>query len=86
LLIYLNFVANFSQVIVDSLVLTGTNPALMIVRDLILKGRITGEQAVQAVSFLAGNVKTPTKELITSFIVSSLTILCSPPTMELVTK
>ena len=54
----------------------------MIIRDLILKGRITGEQAVQAVSFLAGNVKTPTKELLTSFIVSSFPIMCSAPINE----
>lgn len=54
----------------DALVLSGTNPSLMVIRDLIIKGHLRGEQAVQAVSMLAGTVETPTKELLSSFIVS----------------
>nr|QJE49262.1 vitellogenin [Diaphanosoma celebensis] len=57
-----------NQIVLDALVLSGTNPALMVVRDLILKGRVSGEQAVQAVALLTGTVETPTKELLTSFL------------------
>ena len=52
--------------------LTGTNPSLMIVREWILQGKITGEWAVQAMSALVPTIETPTKELLTSFIVSEL--------------
>lgn len=65
----------------EALVLTGTNPALMIIRDMILKGRISGERAVQTVSFLVGTVETPTKELITSFIVSDPLRVIDPSRM-----
>ena len=41
----------------------------MILRDLIVKGKISGEQAVQAISFLPGTLETPTKELLSSFFV-----------------
>ena len=58
-----------SQVVLDAVILSGTNPALMVVRDLILSRRVAGEQAVQAVSVLVGTVETPTKELLASFIV-----------------
>jgi len=57
-----------NQVTVDALVLSGTNPSLMIVRDMILKGRISGEQAVQVMSLFVGAIETPTKELLSSFI------------------
>ena len=66
-----------SQVTVDALVLSGTNPSLMIVRDMILKGRISGEQAVQVMSLFVGAIETPTKELLSSFIVSYLFLLKS---------
>ncbi|EFX76382.1 hypothetical protein DAPPUDRAFT_213992 [Daphnia pulex] len=56
------------QVILDALMLSGTNPSLMIVRDWILKGRLQGEQAVQAISMLPATVKTPTKQLLINLI------------------
>lgn len=49
--------------------LTSTNPSLMIVRDWILKGRISGEWAVQTVASLPASVATPTKELLSSWMV-----------------
>ncbi|KAI9565713.1 vitellogenin fused with superoxide dismutase [Daphnia sinensis] len=55
-----------NQIVVDALMLTGTNPSLMLVREYILKGKIAGEQAVQAISALVPVVQTPTKELLTS--------------------
>lgn len=55
--------------ILDALMLSGTNPSLMIVRDWILKGRLQGEQAVQAMAMLPATVKTPTKQLLTNLIV-----------------
>ena len=55
--------------ILDALVIAGTNPSLMVIRDWILKGRIQGEQAVQAITMLPATVKTPTKELLSHLIV-----------------
>ena len=52
------------QILVDALVLSGTNPSIMIVRNLMLNRQLTGEQAVQAASALPATVKTPTKELL----------------------
>ena len=60
----------FSQVMIDALVLSGTNPAFLILRDLITKGKITGEQAANVVAFLPGTIETPTKELLSAFFVS----------------
>lgn len=62
---------------IDALVLSGTNPAFLILRDLITKGKITGEQAANVVAFLPGTIETPTKELLSAFFVSfhSLKIL-----------
>ena len=51
------------------MVLAGTNPSVMIVRDWILKGRLSGEQAIQAIAMLPAVVKTPTRELLTNLIV-----------------
>jgi len=56
------------QVMLDALMLCGTNPSLMIVRDWILKGRLQGEQAVQAIAMLPATVKTPTKQLLINLI------------------
>lgn len=53
----------------DALVLSGTNPAVMLVREWILKGRLQGEQAVQIVSMLPATIKTPTKEILSHLIV-----------------
>lgn len=61
-----------SQVILDALMLSGTNPSLMIVRDWILKGRLQGEQAVQAIAMLPATVKTPTKQLLINLIVTDI--------------
>lgn len=58
-----------SQIVVDALMLSGTNPSLMIVREWILQGKIAGEQAVQAISALVPTVETPTKELLASLMV-----------------
>lgn len=55
----------------DALVIAGTNPSVMIVREWILKGRLQGEQAVQAISMLPATLKTPTKELLANLIVIS---------------
>lgn len=52
--------------------LSGTNPSLMIVRDWILKGRLQGEQAVQAIAMLPATVKTPTKQLLINLIVTDI--------------
>ncbi len=52
--------------------LSGTNPSLMIVRDWILKGRLQGEQAVQAIAMLPATVKTPTKQLLINLIVTEI--------------
>ena len=51
--------------------LTGTNPSLMIVQEMILDGRIAGEMAVQAMSSLVPTIETPTKELLAKFMVRS---------------
>lgn len=57
--------------VIDALVNAGTNPALMIIRDWILNGRLHGEHAVRAISTLPGTVKTPTKELLSNLIVNA---------------
>lgn len=54
---------------VNVLALSGTNPSFMIIRDWILNGRLKGELAVQTIAMLSGTIKTPTKELLASFIV-----------------
>ena len=64
----ISFIFN-SQIVIDALVNAGTNPALMIVREWILKGHLQGEQAVYAMTMLPGTVKTPTKELLSNLIV-----------------
>ena len=56
--------------------LTGTNPSLMIVREWILQGKITGEWAVQAMSALVPTIETPTKELLASFMVRTIYFSC----------
>ena len=56
-----------NQIVIDAVVLAGTNPAFMVLRDLITKGKIVSEQAVQAISLLPGTIETPTKELLSSF-------------------
>jgi hypothetical protein len=61
-----------SQVILGAVMLSGTNPSLMIVRDWILKGRLQGEQAVQAIAMLPATVKTPTKQLLINLIVTDI--------------
>lgn len=59
-----------SQILVEALVMTGTNPSLMIVREWILNGHLQGEQAVSAVTMLPSSIKTPTKEILSKLIVS----------------
>lgn len=66
-----------SQILVDTLMLTGTNPSLMIVREWILQGKISGEWAVQAMSALVPTIETPTKELLASFMVNLIFMLHS---------
>ena len=56
---------------VNTLMLTGTNPSLMIVQEMILDGRIAGEMAVQAMGSLVPTIETPTKELLAKFMVRS---------------
>ena len=58
--------------------LTGTNPSLMIVREWILQGKISGEWAVQAMSALVPTIETPTKELLASFMVRAIYFSCFP--------
>ena len=53
----------------DALILTGTNPAVVILRDWILNERLSGEEAVAAISMLPATVKTPTKELLSVLMV-----------------
>lgn len=53
----------------DALVISGTNPSIMLVREWILKGHLEGEQAVQAISMLPATIKSPTKEILTHLIV-----------------
>jgi hypothetical protein len=52
------------------LILTGTNPAFLIVRDYITKGYFTVEQAAQAISALPATIETPTKEFFITFFVN----------------
>ena len=55
---------------VDALVLSGTNPCVVLVRDLILNGTLTGNGALQAVGVLAATVKTPTRQILETLTVS----------------
>ena len=59
-----------SQVLFDTLILTGTNPAFLIIRDYITKGYFTVEQAAQAISTFPATIETPTKEFFITFFVS----------------
>lgn len=61
-----------SQVLFDTLILTGTNPAFLIVRDYITKGYFTIEQAAQAISSFPATIETPTKEFFIAFLVNSI--------------
>lgn len=61
----------YSQILADSLIFAGTNPALNVVKEYILKGKISGEWAVQAISQIPSSVETPTKELFQTFYVRS---------------
>jgi len=56
---------------VDCLVQSGTNPAVMLVKELVETQQITGVKALAAVAALGYHVKTPTKELLHELIVSS---------------
>lgn len=58
------------QILVDTLVYCGTSPAFNLLREYILKQRITGELAVRAISHLPGTIEAPTVELLDSFFVS----------------
>ena len=51
--------------------LAGTNPAVMMLRSMILQGRVSGEQAAQLMSVLPGTIQTPTDELLANLFVSS---------------
>merc|ERR1740128_1387138 len=55
--------STINQVLLDTAVLAGSNPAVMVVREMILKGRISGEQAVSAVASMITTIETPTKDL-----------------------
>merc|ERR1740128_917044 len=56
-----------NQILVDVLSMSGTNPSMMLIRDMILKGRIVGEQAVNAIASRVASMETPTKEMLKSF-------------------
>jgi len=62
-----NYYSTKNQVLFDTLILTGTNPAFLIVRDYITKGYFTVEQAAQAISALPATIETPTKEFFITF-------------------
>lgn len=55
-------------ILLDSLVMSGTHPAIMFVKDLIQKGELKGESAAQIVSMIPMSVKTVTPELISELI------------------
>jgi len=54
--------------ILDAIVMSGTHPAIMFVRDLIKKGELRGELAAQIVSTIPISVKAITPELISELI------------------
>lgn len=54
----------------DAVMLTGTNPAVMIVHDWILNGRLIGVESIEAISMLPATVKTPTRELLSTLMVN----------------
>ena len=65
----------YSQVMLDTLMLAGTNPSLMIVQEMILDGRVAGEMAVQAVAALVPTIETPTRELLAKLMVRTAQLL-----------
>jgi len=56
-----------NQILFDTLIFTGSNPALLIAQQYITKGYVPAEFAAQAISAVVPNVETPTKELLSSF-------------------
>ena len=47
--------------------MTGTNPSTMLVLDMIMEGRVVGEEAVNAVASKVTSIETPTKEILKRF-------------------
>ena len=47
--------------------MTGTNPSAILVHEMILKGLLVGEQAVNAIASKVASTETPTKEMLKSF-------------------
>ena len=54
---------------IDCAVQAGSNPTVMLIKELIETEQITGEQATWAVAALGYHVKTPTQELLKEFVV-----------------
>jgi hypothetical protein len=55
---------------IDCAVQAGSNPTVMLIKELIETEQITGEQASWAVAALGYHVKTPTQELLKELVVS----------------
>jgi hypothetical protein len=54
--------------ILDSIAMAGTHPAIMVIRDLVAKGEVKGELAAQVISTIPLSVKVITPELIAELI------------------
>ncbi len=59
---------------IDCAVQAGSNPTVMLIKELIETEQITGEQASWAMAALGYHVKTPTQELLKELIVSFISI------------
>lgn len=59
---------------VDCLVESGSNPAIMLIKELIETEQITGAKATWAMAAIGAYAKTPTRELFHELVVSFTTI------------
>ena len=49
----------------------GTNAAILLIKEQILEGRVTGERRSQSISILPITLKTPTVDILSELVVSS---------------
>jgi hypothetical protein len=61
---------------IDCVVQAGSNPAVMLIKELIETEQITGQKAAWAMAALGYHVKTPTQELLKELVVRLLKGTC----------
>ena len=64
------YVQTIRKLFIDAAVISGTNPAVILIKEMIEKGEISDDKAVWIIPSLTYHVKTPTNELLSQLVVS----------------